>query len=94
MYKKIIDFLAKYYSGTITWTIGNTHLSGVKPYLGYFFLLWGIFKILQVSIVGIVYWAWWDYIMTLLVIPQILAGFSNVILKEQKRLEEKEKYNL
>lgn len=91
MYKKFIDFLVKFYSGTVSWKIGKWYMSGVKPYLGFFFLLWGILKVIQVSVTGITYWAWWDYIMTILIIPQIIAGFSMFAVNEQKRLNQLEK---
>jgi len=95
LYLKLINFLVKFYSGTISWKMGKYYLSSVKPYTFIFFLLWGALKVVQAIHMNNIgegmytYWAWWDYIMVLLLIPQLLAGFSNFAVNEQKRLNNK-----
>jgi hypothetical protein len=37
---------------------------------------------------GFTYIAWWDVIIIILLIPQVLAGFSMFAVKEQKRLND------
>jgi len=89
MYKLLIDFLVKYYSGTISWKWGKWYMSSVKPTLFFFFLFWGLLKLIQVLTVGITFIAWWDIIIIILLIPQVIAGFSMFAVNEQKRLNEK-----
>jgi hypothetical protein len=91
IYYAIISFIVRYYSGAITWKIGKYYMSGVKPYLGLFMVTWGVLKLTQFYHNDMVYWAWWDYLMLALLIPQLLGGFSMFAIKEQKRL--KLKYN-
>jgi hypothetical protein len=88
LYKIFIDFLVKYYSGTISWKWGKWYMSSVKPTLFIYFLFWGILKVIQASTMGFTYIAWWDVIIIILLIPQVLAGFSMFAVKEQKRLND------
>jgi hypothetical protein len=90
IYKLFIDFLVKYYTGLIQFSIGTKKYTGVKPYLGIFILIWGLFKLFfQAMPFDEVWWAWWDYIMLILLIPQVVAGFSKFAINEQKRLNAK-----
>jgi len=93
MYKLFIDFLVKYYSGSVTWKIGKLHIIGVKPYLGLFILFWAVLKIIQSWNSGVTYWAWWDTVIVILLIPQVISGFSMFAVNEQKRLNEEEEKN-
>jgi len=90
LYKIFIDFLVKYYTGIIGVKVGKTWISGVKPYLGLYILLWALFKLFFQGIpFDYVWWAWWDTIMFILLIPQVVAGFSKFAINEQKRLNDK-----
>ncbi len=89
MYKLLINFLVKYYAGTISWKWGKWYMSSVKPTLFIFFLFYGVLKLIQALNNGITFLAWWDYIMIILLIPQVLAGFSMFAVNEQKRLNKK-----
>lgn len=87
MYRIFIDFLVKYYTGIIQIKVGKTYITGVKPYLGLFILLWALLKLfIQAYPFAEVWWAWWDTIMLILLIPQVIAGFSKFAINEQKRL--------
>ena len=93
-YRQLIDFLVKFYSGTISWKLGKWYMSGVKPYFGLFILLWGLLKVfIQAIPEGMTWFAWWDVIMIILFIPQFLGAFSMFAVNEQKRLIEKEQNN-
>ena len=92
MYKKFIDFLVRFYSGTISFKLGKLYMSAAKPTLLVFILIWGVLKVIQAthahSETGsyTTSLAWWDLIMLILLIPQLLATFSMFAVKEQKRL--------
>jgi hypothetical protein len=89
VYKKIIDFLYKNYTGLISYKIGKYEVYSVKPYILIFVIFWGILKLIQSLVFGFVFWAWWDYILITLFIPQIIAGFSMIIVNEYKKLNNK-----
>jgi hypothetical protein len=95
IYKWFIDFLVKYYTGIIKWKIGKYNFSAFKPTILIFLIFYGILKIIQVATQGEVYFAWWDIVMLILLIPQVLAGFTKFAINEQRRLNglPKEKTN-
>jgi len=94
LYHKFIDFMVEMYSGTIQWQWGKWYFSAAKPALGIFILIWGLLKLfLQGIPEGMTWFAWWDYFMILLLIPQVLAAMSMFAVNEQKRLIEKQLKN-
>lgn len=92
MYKAMINLLVNLYSGTISWKLGKFYMSAVKPTFLVFFLIWGALKVYQAVQTKAetgsfaTSWAWWDYIMALLLILQMLAAFTSFAAKEQQRL--------
>lgn len=91
IYKKIIDYLVKYYTGVTTFNIGKCYMSGPKVRFGIFILIWGLMKLFIQGIPeGMTWFAWWDFIMVILFIPQLLAAFSMFAVNEQKRLDNNE----
>lgn len=87
LYNKIIEFLYRNYTGLISYKIGKFNLYSVKPYISIYVVFWGILKLIQSFTFGFVFWTWWDYILLALFIPQIIAGFSMLVVKEYRKIK-------
>jgi hypothetical protein len=94
-YRKFIDFLVDMYAGTIQWQWGKWYFSAAKPAFGIFILIWGLLKLFVQAIPeGMTWFAWWDYFMVLITIPQFLAAMTMFAVNEQKRLDEQDKNSM
>ena len=84
IYSIIIKFLFNNYCGTYQATIFGKKYSAVKAsrILFPFMILWGITKLFQVEL----HISTLDVIFILLFLVQYLAGFTNVVRNEYKRL--------
>ena len=96
LYKAFIKFLFNNYCGVYVWeTKGLVRkltkrkwASAVKMGWKFFLyiILWSPGHIYQQLTYGTAWLEWWDGIYVLLAIPQLLAGFSMVIVKEYYRI--------
>jgi len=91
MKKAFVDFLVKYYTGTIQWKIGRIYFSAYKPFLLIFMLIFGATKAWEHYIYGYVEMNWWTIMMLILLVPQVMAGFSMWAVNMQKKLNNNSK---
>jgi hypothetical protein len=84
MYKQIITFLYHNYAGVYSFRLFGRYWTTVKASRGMFpfMVIWGVSKLLQPEL----YFSWWDAAFTILAIIQYLAGFTNLVVNEYKKL--------
>ncbi len=88
MYKQLITFLYNNFTGVRVTKIGKYYASRpmASRYLFPSFVFWGIAKVIQESTQGNVSFAWWDILFIVLVMPQIIASFTMLVVNEYNKL--------
>jgi len=84
LYKKIITFLYNNYVGVYSFKLFGKYWTAVRAsrIMFPFMVIWGITKIFQVEL----HISPLDMVFIVLFIIQYLAGFTNVVVNEYKRL--------
>ena len=83
-YKKIVTFLYNNYVGVYSFKLFGKYWTAVRAsrIMFPFFVIWGITKLFQVEL----HISYLDMVFIFLFFIQYLAGFTNVVVNEYKRL--------
>jgi len=88
LYESVVKFLYKNFTGVREVKLfGETYYTPKASKIIFpFFVMWGITKLFQSEL----YFSWLDLVFILLFIPQYIAGFTNIVVKEYNKINKNE----
>lgn len=84
--QKIIDTLVNMYAGVVSFKIGSWYASACKPTILIYMIIFGILKTIEALKYGYVTMTWWTIVLLVLLIPQLLFGFSMILINWQTKV--------